>query len=261
MIWAEKAYFCIVVNKNYMATKKKQITETTKPVELPKEKPVAPEVVRALVDAAARTACSAQALKPTYAATQYLSDSFECTRCYQLATRRFGKTPVWQDPAELWEAYAIYTAWCEATPVIVYEAIKSGPMAGTLYEVPKKHLQSESEFTAFLGASTTYISERRITYTKNFEEFGLSICKDFVDVIDRIRAEIAADMDQGASVGQFDAQYIRALRGIKMQMDYTSNGEAIKGGLTVNVTDPKVSARMGKLKDFKKDHKGEEEKK
>ena len=126
-----------------MATKKKQITETTKPVELPKEKPVAPEVVRALVDAAARTTyastkalsdsfeCGGGAIRPTYASTQYLSDSFECTRCYQLATRRFGKTPVWQDPAELWEAYAIYTAWCEATPVIVYEAIKSGPAAGT----------------------------------------------------------------------------------------------------------------------------------
>lgn len=236
-----------------MATRKKQITETTKPVELPKETPVAAERVKAV--------WGASALKPTYATTQYLSDSFECTRCYQLATRRFGKTPIWQDPAELWEAYAIYTAWCEATPVIVYEAIKSGPAAGTLYEVPKKHLQSEGEFTAFLGASVSYISERRQTYLKNFEEFGLSVCKDFVDVIDRIRAEIAADMDQGASVGQFDAQYIRALRGIKMQMDYTSNGEAIKGGLTVNVTDPKVSARMGKLKDFKKDHKDEEEKK
>ena len=126
-----------------MATKKKQITETTKPVELPKEKPVAAERVKAVL--------GTRTLKPTYASTQYLSDSFECTRCYQLATRRFGKTPVWQDPAELWEAYAIYTAWCEATPVIVYEAIKSGPAAGTLYEVPKKHLQSESEFTAFLG--------------------------------------------------------------------------------------------------------------
>lgn len=230
-----------------MATKKKQITETTKPVELPKEKPVAEERVKAV--------CGARALKPTYATTQYLSDSFECTRCYQLATRRFGKTPVWQDPAELWEAYAIYTAWCEATPVIVYEAIKSGPAAGTLYEVPKKHLQSESEFTAFLGASVSYISERRQTYMKNFEEFGLSVCKDFVDVIDRIRSEIAADMDQGATVGQFDANYVRALRGIKTQMDYTSNGEAIKGGLTVNVTDPKVRAKVSSIKNFKKNHK------
>lgn len=237
-----------------MDTKKKQITETTKPVELPKEKPVAEERVKAVLSGGG-------AIRPTYASTQYLSDSFECTRCYQLATRRFGKTPVWQDPAELWEAYAIYAAWCEATPVIVYEAIKSGPAAGTLYEVPKKHLQSEGEFTAFLGAGVKYLHERRNTYTKNFEEFGLSVCEEFVETIDRIRSEIAADMDQGASVGQFDAQYIRALRGIKMQMDYTSNGESIKGGLTVNVTDPKVSARMGKLKDFKKDHKGEEEKK
>ena len=73
-----------------MATKKKQITETTKPVELPKETPVAEERVKAVRGSGA--------IRPTYASTQYLSDSFECTRCYQLATRRFGKTPVWQDP-------------------------------------------------------------------------------------------------------------------------------------------------------------------
>ena len=200
-------------------------------------------------------------LAPTYATTKYLADSFNYTKCYQVATAHYGMTPIWQEPKELWEAYAIYSAWCEATPVITQEAVKSGNMAGTLYEVPKKHLQSESEFTAFLGAGVKYLHERRNTYMKNFEEFGLPVCGEFVETIDRIRAEIAADMDQGASVGQFDAQYIRALRGIKMQMDYTSNGESIKGGLTVNVTDPKVSARMGKLKDFKKEHKGEEEKK
>lgn len=235
-----------VVNKNYMATKKKEIIETKTPVELPKPERVRPEYLALLV-------------KPTYATTQYLTDSFEYTRCYQLATLRFGRTPVWQDPAELWEAYAIYTAWCEATPVIVYEAIKSGPAAGTLYEVPKKHLQSETEFCMFLGAGIRYLHQRRETYVNNFEEFGLSICQEFVETIDKIRSAIASDMDQGASVGQFDSQYIRALRGIKMQMDYTSNGESIKGGLTVNVTDPKVHARMGKLKDFKKDHKEGEE--
>ena len=38
-------------------------------------------------------------------------------------------------------------------------------------------------------------------------------------------------------------------------MDYTSNGEAIKGGLTVNVTDPKVRAKVSSIKNFKKDHK------
>lgn len=245
--WAEKTYFCAVVNKNYMA-KKKEIIETPVPIELPKPEKVKAEYLSLLI-------------RPTYATTQYLADSYECTRCYQLATRRFGQTPVWQDPAELWEAYSIYNAWCEATPVIVYEAIKSGPMAGTLYEVPKKHLQSETEFCMFLGAGIKYLSQRRNTYIENYEEFGLTICQDFVDTIDKIRQSIAQDLDQGASVGQFDANYVRALRGIKMQMDYTSNGEAIKGGLTVNVTDPKTHARMGKLKDFKKDHKEEEPKK
>ena len=249
-IWAEKAYFCRVVNKNYMATKKKQIIETTKPVELPTEKPVAAERVKAV--------CGGGAIRPTYASTQYLSDSFECTRCYQLATRRFGKTPVWQDPAELWEAYAIYSAWCEATPVITQEAVKSGNMAGTLYEVPKKHLQSEGEFCMFLGANPGYLSNRRSTYAENLKEFDLTICADFIAVIDRIREAIAQDLDQGATVGQFDANYVRALRGIKTQMDYTSNGEAIKGGLTVNVTDPKVRAKVSSIKNFKKDHKEED---
>ena len=111
------------------------------------------------------------------------------------------------------------------------------------------------------GASVNYLRNRRTTYAENLKEFDLTVCADFIEVIDRIREAIAQDLDQGATVGQFDANYVRALRGIKTQMDYTSNGEAIKGGLTVNVTDPKASARMGKLKDFKKEHKGEEEKK
>lgn len=228
-----------------MATKKKQIIETVEAVQLPK-----PGKVRA--DYAHLR------LSSTYATTEYLADSFDFTKCYQVATAHLGRTPVWQEPAELWEAYAIYSAWCEATPVITQEAVKSGNMAGTLYEVPKKHLQSEGEFCMFLGASVNYLNQRRSTYAENLKEFDLTICADFIEVIDKIREAIAQDLDQGATVGQFDANYVRALRGLKTQMDYTSNGEAIKGGLTVNVTDPKVRNKVSTLKNFKKDHTVEE---
>lgn len=241
-IWAEKAYFCRVVNKNYMATKKKEIIETKEAVQLPKVEKVRPDYAHFQ-------------LAPTYATTKYLADSFNYTKCYQVATAHYGMTPIWQEPQELWEAYAIYSAWCEATPVITQEAVKSGNMAGTLYEVPKKHLQSEGEFCMFLGANPMYLSNRRSTYAENLKEFDLTICADFIAVIDRIRNAIAQDLDQGATVGQFDANYVRALRGIKTQMDYTSNGEAIKGGLTVNVTDPKVRAKVSSIKNFKKNHK------
>ena len=241
-IWAKKAYFCRVVNKNYMAIKKKEIIETKEAVQLPKPEKVRPDYAHLRI-------------APTHVTTQYLADSFNYTRCYQLTTIRFGRTPIWQEPEELWEAYAIYSAWCEATPVITMEAVKSGNMAGTLYEVPKKHLQSEGEFCMFLGANPGYLSNRRSTYAENLKEFDLTICADFIAVIDRIREAIAQDLDQGATVGQFDANYVRALRGIKTQMDYTSNGEAIKGGLTVNVTDPKVRAKVSSIKNFKKDHK------
>ena len=246
-IWAEKAYFCRVVNKNYMAIKKKEIIETKEAVQLPKPEKVRPDYAHFQ-------------LAPTYATTKYLADSFNYTKCYQVATAHYGMTPIWQEPQELWEAYAIYSAWCEATPVITQEAVKSGNMAGTLYEVPKKHLQSEGEFCMFLGANPVYLSNRRSTYAENLKEFDLTICADFIAVIDRIREAIAQDLDQGATVGQFDANYVRALRGIKTQMDYTSNGEAIKGGLTVNVTDPKVRTKVSSIKNFKKDHKDMEDK-
>ena len=228
-----------------MATKKKQIIETPEAVELPKVEKVSADYAHLF-------------LAPTYATTKYLADSFNYTKCYQLATAHFGMTPIWQEPQELWEAYAIYSAWCEATPVITKEAVKSGNMAGTLYEVPKKHLQSEGEFCMFLGASINYLKMRRSTYAENLKEFELTICADFIEVIDKIREAIAQDLDQGATVGQFDANYVRALRGLKTQMDYTSNGEAIKGGLTVNVTDPKVRAKVSSIKNFKKNHKEEE---
>lgn len=246
-IWAEKAYFCRVVNKNCMATKKKEIIETKEAVQLAKPEKVRPDYAHFR-------------LAPTYATTKYLADSFNYTKCYQIATAHYGMTPIWQEPQELWEAYAIYSAWCEATPVITQEAVKSGNMAGTLYEVPKKHLQSEGEFCMFLGASPGYLNKRRSVYAENLKEFDLTICADFIAVIDKIRDAIAQDLDQGATVGQFDANYVRALRGIKTQMDYTSNGEAIKGGLTVNVTDPKVRAKVSSIKNFKKNHKEEEEK-
>lgn len=228
-----------------MATKKKQIIETPEAVELPKVEKVGADYAHFR-------------LAPTYATTKYLADSFDFTKGYQLATAHFGKTPIWQEPAELWEAYAIYSAWCEATPVMTKEAVKSGNMAGTLYEVPKKHLQSEGEFCMFLGASPGYLHKRRSVYAENLKEFELTICADFIEVIDKIREAIAQDLDQGATVGQFDANYVRALRGIKTQMDYTSNGEAIKGGLTVNVTDPKVRAKVSSIKNFKKNHTEEE---
>ena len=96
-----------------MAIKKKEIIETKEAVQLPKVEKVRPDYAHLQ-------------LAPTYATTCYLADSFNYTKCYQVATAHYGMTPIWQEPQELWEAYAIYSAWCEATPVITMEAVKSG---------------------------------------------------------------------------------------------------------------------------------------
>lgn len=77
-------------------------------------------------------------------------------------------------------------------------------------------------------------------------------------MIDRIREAIAQDLDQARDGGTVRRKLRSCATGIKTQMDYTSNGEAIKGGLTVNVTDPKVRTKVSTLKNLKKDHKEDE---
>ena len=183
------------------------------------------------------------------------ADEIGCNSVFQICRRRWGLTPIWQEPDDLLEAFNRYREWIDAHPIIVHDVVKSGNMAGTLLDIPRKRLMSESDFCAFLGAAPNYLAERRRIYEANYEEFGLEASKGFAEAIDNIRMMIFQDMDAGAASQAFDPTYIRSLRGLKTALDYTSGGKEIKGGLTIQVSDPRTASRVQKLKDFKKEHK------
>lgn len=173
---------------------------------------------------------------------------------FQLCRRRWGTTPTFTDPEQLIAEFEAYLDWTDETPVYSYEPVKSGNLAGTIIPVPRKHLRTETEFCLFLGASPGFLGEKRLQYWQNYEEFGLEACLAFVNAIDAIRKFIADDMDRGAAATLYDPSYIRAMRGHKTILDYTSGGEPVKGGITIQVTDPRTASRVAKLKEFKKGH-------
>ena len=77
-------------------------------------------------------------------------------------------------------------------------------------------------------------------------------------MIEKIKNSIADDMDRGAAAQLIDGTYIAKLRGFKTNMDYTSDGKAISGGLTVEVISPRTTEKVNQLKAFKQTHKDKE---
>lgn len=183
------------------------------------------------------------------------ADENGCNSVFQICRRRWGMVPIWQEPDDLLEAFNMYREWISAHPIIVHDVVKSGNMAGTILDIPRKRLMTETDFCAFIGAAPNYLADRRRIYEANYEEFGLEASKGFAEAIDNIRMMIFQDMDAGAASQAFDPTYIRSLRGLKTALDYTSGGKEIKGGLTIQVSDPRTVSRVQKLKEFKKDHK------
>ena len=234
-----------------METKKK----TTKPkkTEEPKNVTIPGTVIRYIHDTPSLAHLSNGDIADVYL------DCFTARSVTEVCSRRLGKVPIWTEPEELWHAFKIYEAWTDANPIITYELIRSGPMAGTLMEIPRKYMRSESDFELFLGAPCSYLINRRKQYIANYEEFGLEACLAFVDVIDNIKRAIYGDTDRGAASQQLDPTYVRALRGLKTALDYTSGGEQIKGGLTISVMEPRTVGKIKRLKEFTKEHKGEED--
>ena len=186
------------------------------------------------------------------------ADENGCNSVFQICRRRWGKVPIWQEPEDLLAAFNMYQDWIDRHPIIAVDVVKSGNMAGTLLEIPRKRLMTETDFCAFLGAAPNYMAVRRQIYEDNYKEFGLEASKAFAEAIDNIRQMIFQDMDAGAAAQVFDPNYIRALRGHKTALDYTTGGKEIKGGLTIQVSDPRTVSRVQKLKEFKKEHKGSE---
>lgn len=181
-----------------------------------------------------------------------------CGDIIDLCSQRWGRSPIWENPIELLNAFAAYKRWAEANPVYTTEAIKSGNFAGQLIQIPRKHLLTVEEFTSFIGAPSNYLDREKERHESDFKEFGLDASTAFIEVIEKIKNSITDDTDRGAAAQLVDGTYVAKLRGFKTAMDYTSDGKAISGGLTVEVISPRTSEKVNQLKAFKQTHKDKE---
>lgn len=175
-----------------------------------------------------------------------------------LCAKRWGRSPIWENPIELLNAFKDYKRWADEHPVYTTEAIKSGTFAGQIIQIPRKHLLTVEEFTSFIGAPSNYLDREKARHESDFKEFGLDASTAFIEVIEKIKNSIADDMDRGAAAQLIDGTYIAKLRGFKTSMDYTSDGKAISGGLTVEVISPRTTEKVNQLKAFKQTHKEKE---
>lgn len=175
-----------------------------------------------------------------------------------LCAKRWGRSPIWENPIELLNAFKDYKHWADEHPVYTNEAIKSGNFAGQIIQIPRKHLLTVEEFTSFIGAPSNYLDREKARHESDFKEFGLDASTAFIEVIEKIKNSIADDIDRGAAAQLVDGTYVAKLRGFKTNMDYTSDGKAISGGLTVEVISPRTTEKVNQLKAFKQTHKDKE---
>nr|DAH85497.1 MAG TPA: Terminase small subunit [Caudoviricetes sp.] len=178
-----------------------------------------------------------------------------------LCSQRWGRSPIWENPIELLNAFKDYKRWADDHPVYTTEAIKSGNFAGQIIQIPRKHLLTVEEFTSFIGAPSNYLDREKARHESDFKEFGLDASTAFIEVIEKIKNSIADDMDRGAAAQLVDGTYVAKLRGFKTNMDYTSDGKAISGGLTVEVISPRTTEKVNQLKAFKQTHKDKDKEK
>lgn len=140
--------------------------------------------------------------------------------------------PLFEDPSELWEAACCYFKFIDDNPYPQAELVKYQG-SGTITEVPKMKPYTLSGLCFFLGCSESYfrvlkhnIQKREIAETQKDTD------SEFKECIEAIEQVIETQQLEGAMVGAFNYNIVRAKLGLVEKQDITSNGEAI---LNVNV--------------------------
>lgn len=140
--------------------------------------------------------------------------------------------PIFENPAELWEAACDYFKFIDDNPHPQAELVKYKGSA-TLEEVPKMKPYTLSGLCFFLGCSESYFR----VFKHNIRERGVagkSLTTDtpFMETIEAIEQVIETQQLEGAMVGAFNYNIVRAKLGLVDKQDVTSNGETI---LNINV--------------------------
>ncbi len=136
---------------------------------------------------------------------------------YYLLRETHGRSKQFASPEEFWQAFLEYVEYAQKNPWQTNEAIKSGPGAGTIIQIPTARPLTRSGFASYLGMTW-----------KGVESYGKEESyKDFFPVFTRAMQIIDTQQLEGAMVGAFNANIVARVQGLKEQTDHTTDGQPI----------------------------------
>lgn len=152
--------------------------------------------------------------------------------------------PIFENPAELWEAACDYFKFIDDNPHPQAELVKYKGVA-TLEEVPKMKPYTLSGLCFFLGCSESYFRKfKHVIRERDAAGKPKDTDTAFMETIEAVEQVIETQQLEGAMVGAFNYNIVRAKLGLVDKQDVTSNGETI---LNINVQKGKDLKNMEEL--------------
>lgn len=133
-------------------------------------------------------------------------------RFWELRSKH-GRDKLFKTPKLMWEAACEYFEWCEDTPLMGCEVVKSGKEAGQLLKVPKMRAFTLTGLCLYLECSASYFRSFKSTLQEKD--------KDFLTVINKIEDVIYNQKFEGAAADLLNANIIARDLGLKDHSEAT----------------------------------------
>lgn len=130
----------------------------------------------------------------------------EGNRFWELRSKH-GRDKLFETPQLLWEAACEYFNWCDSNPWNKKELVKSGDLAGKLFDIPTERPYTITGLCIYLGCNEAYF--------RVFKGQLPAGEKDFNTVIEQIEQVIYTQKFEGAAVGAFNANIIARDLGLR----------------------------------------------
>lgn len=142
--------------------------------------------------------------------------------------------------SELWEAATFYFKWVDDNPWLQQDLVKYKGFSN-LAEIPQSRPYTLSGLCFFLGVSESYFRVfKHNIREREAEGKAWETDADFADTIEAIEQVIETQQLEGAMVGAFNYNIVRAKLGLVDKQDVTSNGEAITNIIVRDKNDKKA---------------------
>lgn len=144
-----------------------------------------------------------------------------------------GRELIYKTPDLLLEEAYKYFDWCNKNPVKKNEAIKSGPTAGKIIQIPTQRPYTLQGLCVHIGISMDTF--------KNY-----SLRDDFLGVTTHIREVIQANQLEGAMVEAYNPNIVARMLGLSDKKEISGKDG---GELVINVLSEKTREGISKLKE------------